>query len=213
MSLTITANQSSGFEPIEAGTHRAICYGLVDLGKQYNELSGKLQHRIQIMFELPDELYTTKDGEEMPRTISKQYTASLNNKSTLYKDLIAWRGRAFSDDELKAFNLKNIVGAPCMLSVTHTEKGENVYANISGIMKMPKGMGAITPVNALMIFDVDESPLEMLDELPEWLANIIRKSEEYNERVAGAGYSEEEVTEGAAPAFTELDESAGVLPF
>lgn len=212
MSLTITATQSGGFEPIEAGTHRAICYGLIDLGRQFNELSGKMQHRIQVMFELPDELYTTKDGEELPRTISKQYTASLNNKATLYKDLIAWRGRPFTDAELKAFNLKNIVGAPCMLSITHTERGENTYANISGVMKMPKGMGEITLTNERVIFDIDESPLEMIDSFPGWIADIIRKSEEYNERVSGAGYSEGEYTEGGSVSFTELSDE-GTLPF
>ena len=178
MSLTVSAKPAVNIKPVEAGTHMAVCYGLVDIGHQYNEKYKKSTHKVIVMFELLDETITTKDGNEINRTMSSRYTMSLSEKAALYKDLISWRGQPFTDDELKGFNLRNIVGAPCLLSVVHTERNGNTYANISGIMKMPKSMSAaVVPTLDKIIFDLDETDLSKRDELPEWIQELIKASD------------------------------------
>lgn len=103
-----------------------MCYGLIDTGEQYNEKYGKTSRKCVLLFELPGETFKTAEGEEKNRTISQTYTLSLNQKSALYKDLIAWRGRPFTDDELKGFDLKiSSVFPVCCLSST-TRKTETL---------------------------------------------------------------------------------------
>ena len=114
MSLIVSESSGKDFAPINEGTFVAVCYGVIDLGKQYNEKFGKSTDKVLIMWELPEEM---EEGQELPRTFSQRYTASLNAKSKLRKDLVAWRGREFTDAELAEFNLANILGVPCQLQM------------------------------------------------------------------------------------------------
>ena len=213
MSLTASAKAGSSMPLIEAGTHPAVCYGIIDIGEQYNEKYDKASRKCVVMFELPGETFTDKDGNEKSRTMSQTYTMSLNEKSALYKDLVNWRGKPFTDDELRGFNLRNIIGVPCLLSIVHTERNGSTYANINGIMKMPKGMGNIIPSYDEIIFDLDDDPLEKLDSLPEWIVKRIKESVTYKERTAGAGHSDGETNMAQPVQLTELDDDEGELPF
>ena len=76
----------------------------------------KQQHKIRIAWELfgedeeGNQLTVDVDGRQMPMTISKSYTVSLHEKSSLRKDLAAWRGRDFTDEEAKAFDVSRLIG-------------------------------------------------------------------------------------------------------
>lgn len=187
MSLIVSEGGGKDFAPIAAGTYVAVCYGVIDLGKQYNEKFGNSTNKVLIMWEFPDE---AEEGQELPRTFSQRYTASLNAKSKLRKDLVAWRGREFTDAELAEFNLANILGVPCQIQIIHRENNGKVYANMSAIMALPKGMPRPQPKHQLITFDLTEDDLSLLDDMPEWIANIIKESETYKERVNGGGAKE-----------------------
>ncbi|MBQ8737777.1 MAG: hypothetical protein IJY78_08185, partial [Bacteroidaceae bacterium] len=121
--------------------------------------------------------------------------------------------KPFTEDELRGFNLTNIVGAPCLLSIVHNERNGNTYADVNGIMKLPKGFGAVSTTRDKIIFDLDDDPLEKMAILPEWIQNRIRDSETYKERTAGAGNVANEADYSEAQAeFTELDDDEK-LPF
>ena len=79
--------------------------------------------------------------------ISKTYTASMHEKAALSKDLESWRGRAFTDEERDGFDLKKVLGQPCLLNVIHENKGGTVYANIASVSPVPKGMPVKPAVN------------------------------------------------------------------
>jgi hypothetical protein len=211
MSLIAKSNGGASMSPIEAGTHPAVCYGLIDIGEQLNAKYNKLARKCIVMFEIPGETFTDADGREMPRTINITYTMSLHEKSALYRDLISWRGRPFTDEELAGFNLVNIVGAPCLLSIVHNERNGNTYADINGVMKLPKGFLATPPAREKIIFDLDEAPLETIDSLPVWVQNRIRESETYKERTAGAGYTGD-TTQYVQGEFSEVSDE-DELPF
>ena len=182
MSLIVSENETPKFEPIAEGTHLAVCNMLVDLGMQYSEKFGKSNRKVLIGWEIPGEVIEI-DGEKHGRSISKRYTASLNEKSSLRKDLASWRGRDFTAEELAAFDLNNIVGTSCLINVIHKE-GTNgkIYANIGGIMKLPKGMPKAMPSEPAIVFDLDNDPLDSIDNLPDWIAEEIKRSSTYEER-------------------------------
>lgn len=209
MSLTAKASGGGSIAPVEAGTHPAVCVGLIDIGDQYNETYKKSSRKVIIQWEITDETITV-DGKEVNRTISQTYTNSLNERSALYRDLISWRGKAFTDEELAGFDLVKILGAPCLLTITHQDRNGSTYANISGIAKAMKGMN-ITPTLPLFTFDLDVDPLEKMEGMPEWITKKIKESTTYKERVAGSGNDAGMEYPGAAD-FEDVDDE-GQLPF
>jgi hypothetical protein len=63
--------------------------------------------------------------------IAKQFTLSLNEKANLRADLASWRGRDFTPEEIRGFDLKNILGHWAMISVTASERdGRGVHQHL-----------------------------------------------------------------------------------
>ena len=213
MSLTVNGESGPSIAPVEEGTHLGVCSMLIDLGLQYSEMYKKSSRKVLIGWELPDETIEI-DGEMKPRVLSKRYTANLSEKSNLRKDLASWRGRDFTPEELKAFDLKNIVGASCLITVIHSKNGEKTYANIQSIVKLPKGMPKGTLSEPPVIFDLDNDPVEKVDDLPGWIAEIIKKSESYQERITPPVTAADNQPALDGNTFKELaDNAGGELPF
>lgn len=208
MSLTVSENGGGSSIPVlPEGSYAAVCYMLVDIGLQKNERYGNSSRKVIIGWELPDE-FVEVDGEQKPRVFSTQYTASLNEKAILRRDLAAWRGRDFTDEELFAFDLKSIVGAPCLIQIIHKDGGNGkTYANLASIMKLPRGMAVPPPTLDRIVFDIDESPLSDMDKLPEWIAKKIESSESYQQRLRN-----ESGGASNAPGFEEIP-ADDELPF
>lgn len=181
MAIFVSAGEGSSYTPIEEGTYMALCYGLVDTGDEYSEKFDKCQDRFSILWELVGAGTITVDGKEYNRSISKSYTKSLNAKSTLRKDLRAWRGREFTDEELKKFNMSNILGAPCQIQVINSQSGEKTYSNIAAIMSLPKGMPKPQPTQEMIHWDFQENTIDddMYKKIPAWLKTKIETSETY----------------------------------
>lgn len=200
MSLTVNANGGSNLPPVSEGTHLAVCNMIVDLGLQVSEVYKNTSRKVLIGWEIPGETIKTEDGEH-PRTLSKRYTASLNESANLRQDLAAWRGRDFTSEELEAFDLRNIIGKSCLLNVIHKESNGKTYANISSIMALPKGMEKGVLSGKPTVFDLDSDPLSAVEELPKWIADIVIKSQTYQEKLV------------SPVAFEESQETDGELPF
>lgn len=199
MSLTVNANGGSNLPPVSEGTHLAVCNMIVDLGLQVSEVYKNTSRKVLIGWEIPGETIKTEDGEH-PRTLSKRYTASLNESANLRQDLAAWRGRDFTSEELDAFDLRNIIGKSCLLNVIHKESNGKTYANISSIMALPKGMEKGVLSGKPTVFDLDSDPLSAVEELPKWIADIVIKSQTYQEKlVAPAVFEESQETDGELP--------------
>jgi hypothetical protein len=171
--MKLVYKEGGDFKIAPAGNHRAVCNAVIDLGNQQTNFGVKNQ--VYIRFELTDErLSYEKDGEkkEGPMSIGNTYNVFFNEKSNLYKMLVSWRGKAFSDEELKGFELFNIVGTACMLNVVHKESGGKTYANIASVTPLPKAMEKPDPENPLIKYDEEnESDWDLL---PEWLQTKIK---------------------------------------
>jgi len=207
MSLIIKST-GGGSKPLEPGTYTAICYGLIDIGWQYSEQFGSSSPKVIIMWEIPDEKIVI-DGEEKSRVMSATYTMSLNEKANLRKTLAAWRGKDFTAEELKGFNLASILGVPCLLNIARRESTGKTF--VAGVMQPPKGTKKPKGTLAPILFDLDNDPLEKMELLPAWIQDTIKKSETYRDRLAGIGHETGDES-AVEPEIVELDETDD-LPF
>ena len=187
--MIIAKQTSSGsdFKLPPAGSFLARLYRIIDIGTQTTEWMGKkkMQRKIIAMFELHGE---DNDGQPLqtaegkPLIVSKRYTLSLDEKATLRKDLEAWRGKAFTQEELDGFNLEVLLGKCCMVSITHSTYDGKEYANIAGISQVPaalKKLGEPVGVNEPMIFTLDPFDQDKFNKLSEGMQGVIKKSAEY----------------------------------
>lgn len=146
--MAIMATDTGGggdFTPISPGTHFAVCDQVVDLGKQKTSFQGdeRVKHQVYIRWQIPAErVEWEQDGakHEGPAVIGKTYTLSLNEKAGLRKDLQAWRGKPFTADELRGFDIAKLLRVPATITVTHTDKDGRTYANVASVGGIPKGM-------------------------------------------------------------------------
>jgi hypothetical protein len=181
-------NGGKEFKKLPPGAHFAICNMMVDCGMQPG-FQGKPQRKVYIRWEVPDErVEYEKDGvpHEGPCSIGKFYTLSLSEKATLRKDLENWRGRTFTDQDAKGFNIVAVLGKTCQLMVTHSESGGKTYANVTGVMGISKDQQTRSktakPENELLAFSVADPDQEAYGKLPNWLREkvdtCIRESKE-----------------------------------
>jgi len=171
--------------------HLARCYRIIDMGTQKSEYQGQVKHlsKVMLQFEIhgnddDNKPIVTQKGE--PMSISKNFTLSLAEKATLRKDLQTWRGREFTEDELRGFELKNVLGAWAMISVIKA-LGNNgkEYTNIAAIMSVPsaiKKAGIPEGHNDLTLFSIDEPDMTLFDSFSNGLKEKIGKSPEWQSR-------------------------------
>lgn len=106
--------------PLAGGTYLGICIGIIDIGEQYNQNFKNYADKLMLLFEISGETVNV-DGEDKPRWLSREYTASLNEKLRCTSILVAWRSRDFTEGELDTdgdgFDIESMLGQPCMLTV------------------------------------------------------------------------------------------------
>jgi hypothetical protein len=180
MSIFVSATSGGNYperKPIEAGAYAAVCDMIVDLGVQPSPGGQYAPKRtVLLRFQIPEvRVEFTKDGEtrSLPAVISRTVGLSLNEKSTLYGLLTSWRGRAFTQDELKKFDLGKVAGKPAFVNVTHSVKGDRTYANLTSIMPLPKSMTAPALEGEALVFSTDAPNPDVFDKLPTWVQDKI----------------------------------------
>ena len=185
MSLKVKNRNKPSLPPIDGGTYPAVCVAIVDLGEQNNEKFKKYEDKVLLIWELPSVLIEV-DGEQKPRWLSKDFSATLNEKSNLTKFLVPWRGKNFTEEELngEGFDLKQMLGEGCLLQVIVEEKDGNQYNRITGCMGFPMGMPAPVTESELLWFDMDEWDDGTLMKLPEWVQAKVKKSTQYQKNHA-----------------------------
>lgn len=176
--------ESGQFETAPPGSHIARCYGLVDMGTQSHTFQGTthLQRDVRIMFELPCELMTGEFNPEVkgkPFMVSMTCKQSLHPKARLRERLKGWRGRDFTKEELTGFELRNILGKPCRLTLVASPDGQ--FTNVEAISPLGKGDKCPKQVNhsIYVSLDAEEFKPEMLDIVGERTREKICGSPEY----------------------------------
>ena len=217
MSLIAKDKGGAQMDPIAPGVYAAVCYGVVDLGTQFNAKFNKEERKVLVQWELPDcRAEFQRDGQmvNLPRATSRRYTLSLSVKAALRRDLESWRGRKFTEKELEGFDLKAILGAACQIQmVQETGKDGRVFSGIAAIMALPKGAPRRKPENPLMFFTFDEAgPNPVLPaEMPDWIRKIVCESREW--RNIGAAPQPASTPAAAAARPAAPAETSDDLPF
>ena len=184
--IVVTGNNGTKKEIVPSGTHIARCYSMIHIGTVEWEYNGEIKYtnKIRITFELPHEIREFS-GEDKPMVISKEYTMSLHEKSNLRRDLEGWRGKSFSNQELSSFDVTDILGSPCNVSIIHkTSKSGNEFAQIGSISAITKGSKCPEPFNPNFIFNYyDNFDEEWLEKQPNWVQAEIASTEEYKSKM------------------------------
>lgn len=184
--MAIIANSNGGgkdFQPVEAGTYTARCYSMIHIGTVIEEYNGekKEANKVRLTFELPTEMKVFKEENgEQPQVIGKDFTLSMHEKAGLRKFLSSWRGKAFTDDEAKAFDITKLLGVACTLGITHkVSKTGKTYAEISSVSTLMKGMAIADQINSSFEFSVAEFDQAKFDALPQFIRDKVITSREY----------------------------------
>lgn len=185
MGLIVRKRKASSIPPIDAGTYPAACIGVVDLGQQHSEKFNNYTEKVLFIWEIPSRTVEV-DGETKPRWLSQEFSATLNEKGNLAKMLVSWRGKTFTDQELDdsgaGFNLAQMLGAGCLLQVIVEEKDSGTYNKITSVIGLPVGMPPVAPVSELMAFDIEAWDETVLEKLPEWVQDRIKRSMQYQKQ-------------------------------
>ena len=179
--MNVSGSSSSDFQMPEPGTYVAPCIKLVDLGT--GEYQGKPRRQIAVEWELPTELIEGGEWDGQPMTVRSFYSRTLFEGSNLRRDLVNWRGKDFSPEELDCFNLSAILGAPCMLTLSATETGRR---KVTAVSKLMKGTSVPPQVNPSVEFDLEDFSPDTYAGLSSWFQDTIAKSPEYKAVTAGA---------------------------
>jgi len=184
MGLTMKERgNGKSYDPIPADFHNAICYAVIDLGTQKTPWDDEGKQQVLLLWELPDlRIDVERDSVtvNLPRAISKKYTASFHEKSNLRKDLQRWRSKSFTEDELKGFHLSKLLGVNCTLFVQHRESKTtgNTYAFVESVMPL-KGVDKREPENPTVYYDMDEHGKNLPKTIPDWVIEVVSESKEW----------------------------------
>lgn len=128
------------FTPAPEGQFASVCCDIVDLGTVESSYQGKItkKHKVRIVFQL------SEIGEMgKPFLVSQWFTLSMNEKANLRKFMEDWRGKKYTEAEIDAgVPVTRMLGIGAFLQIVHNERQGKVYANVSTIMRLPKGMEA-----------------------------------------------------------------------
>lgn len=185
--MAITATSSGDNKPKELvpeGNHVARCVSMVQIGtveeNYLNEV--KVANKVRITWELPQEtrVFNPEKGEQ-PFVVNKEYTLSMHEKASLRGDLQRWRGKPFTDEEAKAFDITKLLGAACMVNVVHRRSADGLktYERVDGITPMPKGMECPPQVNPTFELTWEDFDMDKFLTLPSFLQDKIRSSKEW----------------------------------
>ncbi len=180
MALLAKKKTKSSVPPLDADTYPAVCIGVVDLGEQHSEMYKNYQNKVMFLFEICGETVDV-DGEAKPRWLSKEFTLSLSEKSNLAKTIASWTGVELTED---TYDVTQLIGKPAMVVVTVKETDNGTFNDITVIASPPKKMKMPGAESETICFEIENWDDEVFAKLPEWIQNKIKKSTEYQTRLA-----------------------------
>jgi hypothetical protein len=142
------SKKESDFSPAPEGLWPAVCVDVVDLGIVQTAFGAQV--KIQIRWQLEE-----KDPKTNKRYLVVQsYTPSLHEKSKLRPLLESWRGKKFSADEVKQFDVEKLLGANCQLQIIHNIKDEGrVYANVQAAVPAHRNAAKLRPEDYIRVIE------------------------------------------------------------
>ena len=185
MALKAPSGNNTSRQIAPEGAYPARCYQIIDLGTtmQTGQFPGK-KRKVQFIFELPTETYEFEKGEGLKPFYARSiYNLSMNEKAVLRRDIEAWAGKKMTNEIAGEFDIFTLLGRPCIVNITHIEKGDATYANIIGMSPLPKGMVCPPAFNTALCYNTEEHDEAVFSQLPEFIQDKIKMSDEWIARV------------------------------
>jgi hypothetical protein len=158
---------------------------MVQIGTIKEEFKGEMKtmQKVRIGFEFPEltKVFKEENGPQ-PFVFSKEYTLSMADKANLRAVLTSWRGKAFTEEEAKSFDITKLLGVPCLINLTHKPSKSDatkIYEEISGITPLMKGMTCPPQVNPTFVLSYDEWDEAKFNTLPSFITDKMKTSVEY----------------------------------
>jgi len=186
MALKAPSGNNTSRQIAPEGAYPARCYQIIDLGTtmQTGQFPGK-KRKVQFIFELPTETYEFEKGEGLKPFYARSiYNLSMNEKAVLRRDIEAWAGKKMSNEIAGEFDIFTLLGRPCIVNITHIEKGDATYANIIGMSPLPKGMVCPPAFNNALCYNTEEHDEAVFSQLPEFIQDKIKMSDEWIARIS-----------------------------
>ena len=168
----------------------ACCVSVIDAGSQKVETSkaASIERQIILGWEVPSFTDTSNPQGQM---VYKTYRMSWDIESPLRKDIERWRGGDLSDDQLRRFNLKSVLGKYCKLDLGVATDGLGTSANENlKVDPLPADIDQSTlpkPQTPFRIFMISELNMEFFDQLPSDIQEKIKLSPEFEWAHKAAG--------------------------
>lgn len=160
-------SEGSNFELPEPGLYPCVVTGVIDVGAQSGPFGVK--HKVYVMLEL----IGTAMSDGRPFVLSRPFTPTLHKQGNLLPFLESLRGRSFTSEERKNFDLTRIAGQSGRVVVQHsTSESGRVYANIANMLP-PEKSQPTTAMNPVLVYDTEEPDPVVYAQLPEWLQQQI----------------------------------------
>lgn len=208
------------FELVKAGTHVGIPYQIIHLGTQKGVFNGeeKTAYKIRISFELPNSKKVFKDGEsEKPMVVSSKVTLSMFSKAKLRPLVEGIMGITLPDDVADTFDVEDILGKPCLVSIKHdkTKEGKE-FAMIASASPLIEGMPVPTQTNQNKVINLFASMGGKWDDeaykaLPDFIKKDIDASLERSTPVKAKAQKEADDFDANTIEYPEADAEA--IPF
>lgn len=157
----IAKSEGKSYPQAPDGQHVSVCCDVVDKGVVRSVWDGveKRLHKIHIWFQIIE-----RDENQNRILVGKYVTLSMHEKANLRKFLESWRGKPYTEDQAAAgIDVENMIGVPAYIQ---TALNKNKYADITSIMRLPKSMEAITPVDFIRFKDRIDAATNGTDEPP-----------------------------------------------
>jgi hypothetical protein len=172
------------------GQHVGRIVGLVDLGTHTETFEGKEKtaRKVRLEIELPTEQAVFKDGEDpRPFIVHREFTFSMGQKASLRKTVEAIRGAFNSQAEANDFDLRSLLGMPCMATVETrvSETSGNKYSKLTAIAKFQTRIAGVeitcpAQVNQSRYYSIEEHGCgPVFQALPEFIQEEIKGSPEF----------------------------------
>lgn len=164
------------------GTFPARIYSIIYMGTVKGEYKGTPteSYKVRISWELPTKTHVFKEGEQArPFSVSKEVTLSMGSKSSLRPLVEGILGISFTDDDAKSFDVDELLGKECLLSLSHKESPNGKYVAINSTAQLPEGMTCPPAVNPQKILGYDRFDKEYFSTLPKFIREKMEKTPEY----------------------------------
>lgn len=163
----VNNKEGGNYQSPPAGTHGAVCIGVIDLGTHDDTYQGetKTQHKIFLAWELTNE--QNNDGENF--IVGQEYTWSLGKKAKLRGLIEGWIGKQFGDDE--EFEIVGLIGKSCCLTLVEANSASGyVNTKINQVGSPMKGFNIPQAKTSSFAYHISESTTSDVEPpIPGWV--------------------------------------------